>query len=123
MPLFKDSKAFAIFKNKCPHCRKGSFFEVNNPYNLKKFDKMHKRCAVCNEDFERETGFYYGAMYVSYGLTVAFGGLLFLLLCCVFNFSVEHFLIVFAITVIVLMPVVYRLSRLLWINMFVKYKK
>ena len=36
-------------------------------YNLKNFDKMHKRCSHCDEDFEREPGFYFGAMYTSYG--------------------------------------------------------
>ena len=32
---------------------------------------MHKECAACGEDFEREPGFYFGAAYVSYALTVA----------------------------------------------------
>ena len=49
---------------------------------------MHHHCPVCNESFERETGFYYGAMYVSYGLTVGFGVGLFLLITLLLGYDV-----------------------------------
>ena len=120
--LFKESKVYSIFNAKCPRCHEGEFFETRNPYNLKKFDKMHKYCPVCAENFERETGFYYGAMYVSYGLTVGFGIALFLLMCVIFNFDATTYLITFGILQVLLMPIFYRLSRLTWINMFVHYK-
>jgi len=95
----------------------------SNPYKLKKFDKMNSRCPVCNEDFERETGFYYGAMYASYGLTVGFGIALFLVMVTIFNVDVLPYLITFAISQVLLMPIIYRLSRLIWINIFTSYKK
>lgn len=117
------SAFYSVFNNKCPRCHAGNFFIDNNPYILSKFDKMPKRCSICNEDFERETGFYYGAMFVSYALTVIFGILLFLLLCVAFDCTVVTYLIVFAIFQIILMPIFYRTSRLLWINVFVRYKK
>lgn len=84
---------------------------------------MHKNCRVCNEDFERETGFYYGAMYASYGLTVAFGVAVYMLMCVVLNYEAITYLIVFAILQVLLMPIFYRASRLMWINLFVKFKK
>lgn len=108
--------------NKCPKCHEGNFFIGNNPYNLSQFDKMNKRCPVCNENFERETGFYYGAMYVSYGITVGFGALLFLILSVIGGMEMIPFLITFSILLIVLMPIIFRVSRLIWINLFVKYK-
>ena len=117
------SAAYSIVNNKCPRCHKGNFFVNNNPYILKRFDAMNKNCPVCNEDFERETGYYYGAMFVSYGLTVSFGLTVFLIMCVVFNFEAMTFLIVFAILQVLLMPVFYRTSRLIWINIFVHYKK
>lgn len=120
---FKQTPLYSILNNKCPRCHKGNFFEGNNPYKLRKFDKMYKNCPVCNEDFERETGFYYGAMYASYGLTVAFGIALFLLMCVLFYFDSMTYLITFAILQVLLMPIFYRISRLLWINVFVKYKE
>jgi uncharacterized protein (DUF983 family) len=120
---FKKTKLYSIVNAKCPRCHEGDFFETRNPYNLKKFDKMHKNCPVCGEDFERETGFYYGAMYASYGLTVAFGVAMFLVICVLLNCSIMTYFIVFSVLLIVLMPIIYRTSRLIWINLFVKYKK
>lgn len=121
--LYKKSKLYSILTSKCPRCSEGAFFKTNNPYNLKKFDKMHMRCPACNEDFERETGFYYGAMYVSYGLSVAFGLSVFLIMCMLLNFTEIEFLFTFIALLIISMPVLYRLSRLVWINLFVHNKK
>lgn len=120
---FKQSALYSVLNNKCPRCHEGNFFETNNPYQLKKFDKMPHNCPVCNEDYERETGFYYGAMYVSYGLTVTFGVGVFLLVSVILGFDVVTFLITFGVLQVLLMPVFYRLSRLVWINFFVRYKE
>ncbi len=117
-----QSALFSIAKNKCPRCHEGNFFENNNPYVLSQFDKMNKRCPVCNEDFERETGYYYGAMFVSYALTVVFGISVFLIMCVLFDFDAVTFIIAFAILQILLMPLFYRTSRLLWINLFVRFR-
>ena len=114
---------YSVLANKCPKCHKGDFFIDSNPYKLKRFDKMNSRCPVCNENFERETGFYYGAMYVSYGLTVGFGIVLFLIMVTAFNIDVLAYLITFSILQIIFMPIIYRLSRLIWINLFVSYEK
>jgi len=120
---FKETSLYSVINAKCPRCHKGDFFETPNPYNLKKFDKMYKKCPVCGEDFERETGFYYGAMYVSYGLTVIWGLLVFVLMCVLLGFDEITFIITFAILQLLLMPVFYRSARLVWINVFVHYKK
>lgn len=120
---FKDTILYSVVNNKCPRCHEGNFFETNNPYILNRFDKMHKNCPVCKEDFERETGFYYGAMYVSYGLTVAFGVGVFLLTSVILGYDAVTFLVTFGILQIVLMPVFYRMARLVWINIFVRYKE
>jgi uncharacterized protein (DUF983 family) len=34
------------------------------------FPKMHERCPVCDLKFEREPGYFLGAMYISYGLAL-----------------------------------------------------
>ncbi len=119
---FKETAIYSIVKAKCPRCHEGDFFETSNPYNLKKFDKMHKKCPVCGEDYERETGFYYGAMYVSYGLTVGFGIAVYVVMVALMGFTEMNFIIIFAILQLLLMPVFYRTARLVWINTFVKYK-
>jgi uncharacterized protein (DUF983 family) len=119
---YQETKLYSIVNAKCPKCHEGDFFETSNPYNLKKFDKMHKNCKVCNEDFEREPGFYYGAMYVSYAITVAFGVALYVAMCVVFGFGDMTYLITFASLQLLLMPIFYRTSRLIWANMFIKYE-
>lgn len=116
-------KFHSLFANKCPRCLKGNFFIYNNPYKLKHFSEMNKKCPVCNESFERETGFYYGSMYINYGITVILGLSWFLLLYLFFGFNALGFLISYSILLVLLMPIVYRSGRLLWINIFVKYKK
>lgn len=118
---FKKTKIYSIINNKCPRCHEGSFFETNNPYDLKKFGRMNSNCAVCNENFKRETGFYFGAAYVSYGLTIGFGIALFLLFDVLLHMETLHFIILFACLLILLMPIFFRLSRIIYIHMFVKY--
>lgn len=121
--MLKRSRLYSIFFNKCPKCHQGDFFEVKNPYNLEKFSKMNKECSECSESFTRETGFYYGAMYASYGITVFFGLFLFALMVVFFDLDVWAFLITFSLAIILFMPVIYRISRLIWINIFVGPKK
>ncbi len=84
---------------------------------------MNDCCPNCKEDFKRESGFYIGAMYASYGLTVFYGIALFLLMVILFNLNVWTYLITFSISLILLLPVIYRKSRLIWINLFVGPKK
>lgn len=84
---------------------------------------MNKRCEHCNEDFIKEPGYYFGASYVSYSLTVGLGIGLFLLLDFVFQVETLTFLIIFSSLLIALLPVLYRVSRLIWINFFVSYSE
>lgn len=121
--MIKGTRLYSVLFNKCPRCQEKNFFVDNNPYHLKSFSEMKEKCEVCNENFARETGFYYGAMYASYGLTVIYGILLFLLTSVILGLNVWYFLISFSLTVLLLMPVIYRKARLIWINLFVGPKK
>jgi uncharacterized protein (DUF983 family) len=120
---YKETKLYSVLNNKCPRCHEGNFWKVNNPYDLKNFAKMNNRCPVCNEDFKRETGYYFGATYVSYGLTVGFGIFLYAIFGWYFNMETIPFLILFSAFLVILLPVFYRSARLIWINMFVSYNK
>lgn len=66
----KGTKLYSIVKLKCPHCHEGQFLE-SHPYDFKKLGDVRSECEVCHIQYEREPGFYYGAMYVSYALGVA----------------------------------------------------
>ncbi len=120
---YTQSPLYSIINNKCPNCRKGNFFETNNAYNLKKFATMNSRCSLCSEDFRREPGYYFGASYVSYTLTVIFGFGLYIILAGIFDMGTLTFLIIFSALLIVLLPVFYRYARLIWIHIFVPYRK
>jgi uncharacterized protein (DUF983 family) len=121
--MFKDTKLYSIVNNKCPRCHEGPFFINNNPYKLKDMAKMHLHCPNCGEEYERETGFYFGAMYVSYGLNIAIGVGLFILMVLILDTTAIEFLFVFLGVVLALFPWIFRKSRLIWINLFVKYRK
>lgn len=63
------SEFAAAVKAKCPRCRRGDLFE-NSMYGFKG-QKMHKKCSHCHLVYEREPGYFYVAMFVSYALNVA----------------------------------------------------
>ena len=55
----------------CPKCGQGKLFKNPNPYNFKTIADMPDNCPHCNLSFMPEPGFYYGAMFMSYVVTVA----------------------------------------------------
>lgn len=63
------SSTAALLACKCPQCRTGQVFK-HIAYHPK-FMQMHKECPRCGLDYEPEPGFYYSAMYISYGINVA----------------------------------------------------
>lgn len=118
--MLKNSKLYSIFANKCPKCHQGDFFVNKNPYS-KGFIKMNDRCKHCNESFNKEVGFYYGAMYVSYGFSIAIGIALFILLVVTLKMELINYLMTFFAVVLLLFPWTMRTSRLIYINMFVDF--
>lgn len=118
----KGKRIYSVLNNRCPVCHEGAFFVDNHAYKLKTFSKNHDRCLVCNHKFEMETGFFYGAMYASYGLAVAQSIGIFLAVYLLFP-ATPYYVYIFAIvsSLILLVPFNYRLSRLIWMNLFTKY--
>lgn len=119
----KGKKIYSILNAKCPVCQEGDYYLTSNPYDLKNFSKNHERCQVCNHKFEVETGFFYGAMYVSYALQIAFSVAIFIAVGVLFP-SANYPAYIFSIIggIILLMPLTYRLSRMIWMNLFVSYQ-
>lgn len=54
---------------KCPRCRKGPIF--SGKLYAFKGQTTNEYCPVCNLRFEREPGFFYVAMFISYAMNVA----------------------------------------------------
>ena len=63
------SKIKAVLAAKCPKCRVGQMF-VGSTYGIKR-QRMNDLCPHCGFRFEIEPGYFYAAMYVSYGLSMA----------------------------------------------------
>lgn len=122
----KKSALYAILNHKCPRCRRGDIFVYPLFKKLSKFAQTHKACPHCSLVYEREPGFFFGAMYVSYALTM---GLLLGIGFVLFYFFGDPALSVYittvVITVIVLLPVVFRYSRTLYLHAFggIKYQE
>lgn len=111
-PRSRPSTLRSILRQLCPRCRSGRIFRSTVYWG---FPKMNDRCPACGLLFNREPGYFLGAMYISYGLALAlvfaFGAILWALtgwrLAKVAIWAVLFFL-PFA-------PMLTFLSRVLWI--------
>lgn len=116
------SRILSVAQGKCPRCRTGNLFVHPNPYNLKKAGEMHKNCPSCGLKFTPEPGFYFGAAYVAYGLTVIITGIIFFSLFPFLGWdNIAIYMTVICITLLLLTPILFRVSRSVWIDMFRKY--
>lgn len=120
-PFKKGKKLYSILHLKCPACQEGNLFTHKNPYNLKHLDKMPHYCPVCGEDFVRETGFYYGAMMISHATTTLIAVIVHLTVFYFYGWEIAPNLVSLLVILIGLFPLIFRSSRAIWINFFVKY--
>lgn len=121
--LKKGTKLYSIVKGKCPNCHEGEFFKYGFTFNPSKITQLHDNCPKCNFKYMIEPSFFYGAMYVNYAITTALSIIVFLISKLVFDVSLLQSFAAIIIALIVLAPFNLRLSRILWINMFVSYQK
>ena len=126
--LPKKTRIGAVIGNRCPRCFEGKLFK-SKAYDLAQMSKMNPRCKVCKEDFEREPGFYFGAAYISYALTVALWIAILVALTCLnwwgvlsFEFfdDVPFFLGSGIVLLLSTVPLFLRLSRSIWLHMLTK---
>jgi len=82
---------------------------------------MNDHCGHCGLKYQIEPSFFYGAMYVSYGLNVAVGIAAFIVSFVFFGTTIEQSFLSIIITLVLLFPFVLRLSRNIYINMFISY--
>lgn len=118
--ISKGDKLYSILFSKCAKCSEGEVYESSNPYDLNKFAALIKKCQVCGQNNDPEPGFYFGAMYVSYGFTVGIG-ILTSVIMLLLNFTVLAIIITLSAILILIAPLSFRWSRMIWLNMFVHY--
>ncbi|MFV8837650.1 DUF983 domain-containing protein [Salinimicrobium soli] len=121
MIFSKGSKLNSIIKGTCPVCQEESMYKEPNPYKLSRLFDMHERCSNCHTKYKMEPSFFFGAMYVSYAVGIAFAVAAFVLGYLLFGLSLLNTFIAIVITLIVFLPVIIRWSRNIWINFFFSY--
>jgi uncharacterized protein (DUF983 family) len=97
-----------ILRQRCPHCREGRMFRG--------LFTMNDPCPVCGLLFEREEGYFMGAMYVSYGLSSALlVPLYFIATALLPEWSTITIALLLWVPYLPFVPLVFRYSRVLWI--------
>lgn len=123
MQLLKSEKLYSIFTGTCPVCHKGEMYVEKNPYKISKLMEMHDHCSNCGKKFKIEPSFFFGAMYVSYGVGVAIAVAAFIISYFVFGIGRNYSFLAIILTLAILFPLIVRISRNIWINFFVDYDK
>lgn len=119
----KEKSAFKnIIQSKCPQCREGDIFIKKNPYSVG-FTKIHENCPKCGLKYEMEQGFWYGAMYISYALGVGVSIPIMLTLSFQTDLSIYERAAIIMGVLIVIMPLMFRYARVLWLHIFVRYQQ
>jgi hypothetical protein len=80
---------------------------------------MNKQCPVCHQHFEKEPGFFWGAMYASYGLGVVEAFITYFI-CRLFGTGMFDWIniIVIVMVLLILSPFNFRMARLIWLYIF-----
>ncbi len=120
------NKWVSIFSMKCPNCRKGNMYSNKSLFPLKRLLDMPERCTECNQKFEIQVGFWYGTGYISYALSVSLIFAMAVAFAVLYGFSwrdnsIFIFIAIMVAALIVLQPYIMRLSRVLYLYVFVKY--
>jgi|SRR5690606_35180380 len=121
MHSLQGKKIYSIFTGKCPVCHKGEMYVEKNPYKLSQLMKMHENCSHCGTKFKIEPSFFFGAMYVSYGVGVAVALAAFIVSFFILGVDRNYSFLIIILILAVLFPLIVRISRNIWINLFVNY--
>ncbi len=121
--MLKGTKIYSIFTGACPKCHNESMYKTKNPYILSDVLKINDNCSKCGTRYRLEPSFFYGSMYVSYGVGIAFAVAAFIISYVFLESTLMTAFISIVFTLIILGPVIMRLSRNIWINMFMSYDK
>jgi uncharacterized protein (DUF983 family) len=101
-----------ILHQRCPRCRTGSIFRYSI---FRGFPRMHDRCPACDLKFEREEGYFLGAMYISYAFAIGIIVVFAILLWAITSWSFTKDSIWAIVLFLPLAPAITLLARVLWI--------
>jgi len=112
LPVSRPSTLTSILHQFCPRCRAATIFRSSIYWG---FPKMHDRCPSCGLHFNREAGYFLGAMYISYGLGIAYIFAIGVILWALTDWSLKKVFIWAIVFFLPFTPMLTFLSRVLWI--------
>jgi uncharacterized protein (DUF983 family) len=99
----------AILLLRCPKCLRGRVFSGGIT--------MREACPVCGHHFEREQGYFLGAMYASYFLAIPVLGLLAWIVHLLLpEWRWEFAVVIALVPFCFLVPILFRYSRIIWMH-------
>jgi uncharacterized protein (DUF983 family) len=98
----------AIVKQRCPHCLHGQVFATRF--------QMHVQCLLCGLPCERESGYFTGAMYLSYGVAILVTAPVWLIMVWLGR-SLGEVLLVIGPLLLAGSPWLFRYARVLWLHL------
>jgi uncharacterized protein (DUF983 family) len=107
-----SSTLAAVFRQRCPRCRLGTIFRYSI---FRGFPNMCERCSVCDLKFQREEGYFLGAMYISFGLALVVIALIAALLWAITGWWITRATIWAVVLFLPLAPAISLFARVLWI--------
>ena len=105
-------KLASLLLCRCPRCGKGPLF-VNGPQGF--VGITNDECRVCGLRFLRESGYFLGAIYISYGLGMFTVLPLAIIMAVVLHWSLVVVLVVSLLQTFVSVPLFMRFSRAIWL--------
>jgi len=111
----------SVASGRCPRCREGNMFM--RPTYSTRFMEMRKNCPCCGQQFLLEPGFFLGSAFFSYVIN---GVLLIAIALTLYytgrEITIAALILSIAFVVFGLLPVTLRVSKSLWIHLFVRYE-
>ena len=105
-----------VLSSTCPRCQQDKIYQ-GGFFNF----KMNESCSNCGFKYEKEPGYFFGAMYVSYALSIAECMAIYFAYSWIAEESFSIYsLIPMIIALVILMPFNMKWSRIVWIQLFNK---
>jgi uncharacterized protein (DUF983 family) len=117
----KGTKCYSIVNLKCPRCHEGDMFESGSWSFVQPFD-MLQHCPKCDLNYFPEPGYYYGSMFISYIWTGWFCLLFVAFFHWILGWSQNWAFGLLIVFMAINFVYIFRISRLMWININVRYR-
>jgi uncharacterized protein (DUF983 family) len=101
------AKFMGLLRQRCPRCLQGRIYRG--------WIDMHERCPVCDLLYEREPGYFMGAMYISYGTaTILIGLVMFVLHLALPSWDLGVLVLIATGLFLPFAPMTSRYARVIW---------